>query len=55
MQDTGDFSFDFAPNADLIAASGVADNTEGRASTSLLANFHRFMLDPKTLRGRRNL
>jgi len=55
MSDAGDFEFDYGTNANILKATGLTDNTDRRKSTSFLSNFHRFMVDPKSLKGRRYL
>ena len=53
--ESGDFEFDYGTNKAIMDKAGLKDNTDKRSSTSFLTNFHRFMVDPKSLKGRRYL
>ena len=55
MSDSGDFEFDYGTNKAILDKAGLTDNTEKRKSTSFMTSFHRFMVDPKSLKGRRYL
>lgn len=53
--ESGDFEFDYGTNKAILDKAELKDNTDKRSSTSFLTNFHRFMVDPKSLKGRRYL
>jgi hypothetical protein len=53
--ESGDFEFDYGTNKAILDKAGLNDNTAARKSTSFMSSFHRFMVDPKSLKGRRYL